>query len=231
MYDWFFYEMLARDRESDLLREARQERLIREMETRHFFLDEDAAHFNQKPASVLRWLFQGWFPTAARLAGGWTLPREEVAAAENGRAVQRQEQIDATGAQRRLGGTPTTILHLRGPLDANSYETLIDAAREVYQAGGRNIILDMSNVPCIGSSSLVALYSVAATLNGEEPPDLTAGWGAFHALASVHAAGPGRRVKLLNPRPRVLQVLEQAGLQAMAEVYTELETAIGSFWA
>lgn len=202
------------------------------IESRHFFLDEEAVHFSQKPASVLRWLFQGWFPTAARLAAGWTLPRKELAAAaENGRAAQWQERIDATVAQRMLGGTPTTILHLRGPLDADSYETLIDAAREVYQAGGRNIILDMSNVPCIGSSGLVALYSVAATMNGEEPPDLTAGWGAFHALASVREGGPARQVKLLNPQPRVLQTLEQAGLQAIAEVYTELETAIGSFWA
>lgn len=52
---------------------------------RYVFLDEVAEYFNEPPHTILRWLILGKFPGAARLTGGWIIPREDVLKAEGGK--------------------------------------------------------------------------------------------------------------------------------------------------
>lgn len=124
---------------------------------------------------------------------------------------------------------PVTILHVRGALDAASYQTLIARAREVYNAGARDILLDLSDMSFMSSSGLVALHSIAVMLRGETLPDPELGWGAIRAIDRDRGAGLQQHVKLLNPQPQVDRVLGMAGFKQFLEVYTDLETAIASF--
>ena len=68
---------------------------------------------------------------------------------------------------------PVTIIALHGDLDASNYEQVIAKARELYAAGVRHLLLDLCDVPFMGSSGVVALHSVALLMaaRGEMPPD------------------------------------------------------------
>jgi anti-anti-sigma regulatory factor len=114
-------------------------------------------------------------------------------------------------------------------LDASNYQDLIAKAQQVYDEGARDLILDLSDTPYMSSSGLVALQSIAALLRGEEPPDPEAGWGAYRAIHRDREGGFQEHLKLLNPQPRVDQVLEMVGFKRFLEVHTDLEAAVASF--
>ncbi len=136
----------------------------------------------------------------------------------------------AVGAVQVQGRVPVTILHPSAALDAGSYLDLIAKAREVYQSGARDVVLDMRHVPTISSSGLAALYSVAVVLRGDEPPDLEAGWSTFHAMARELESGPQQlHFKLLGPQPKVKQALDQVGFENFLEIHDDLERAVASF--
>jgi anti-anti-sigma regulatory factor len=127
------------------------------------------------------------------------------------------------------GRAPVTLLHVHGDLDAASYRDLIAKGQEAYDAGARYILLDLSDMPYMSSSGLVALHSIALMLRGEEPPDPEAGWEAFRAIDRDRDSGLQQRVKLLNPQPQVDRALETVGFKQFFEVHTDLAAAIASF--
>ncbi len=134
-------------------------------------------------------------------------------------------------ADQAEGRVPVTILSLDGDLDASNYQDVIAKAREAYTGGARHLLLDMSHVPYMGSSGLVALHSIAVMLRGEQPPDPESGWQAFHAIARDQDTDrvAQQHVKLLNPQPKVVRTLEMTGLKAFFEIHTDRATAIASF--
>ncbi len=127
------------------------------------------------------------------------------------------------------GRVPVTVLQPRGDLDAASYRHLIAKGQEVYKAGARDVLLDLSAVPYMSSSGLVALHSLALLLRGENLPDLEAGWGALRAVKEDSGRGLQPHLKLLNPQPRVDKALEMAGFKQFFALYTDLAAAIASF--
>ena len=134
--------------------------------------------------------------------------------------------ITATEAQ---GKVPVTILHVQGEIDASNYERLIARATEAYNSGARSLLIDLSEMPFMGSSGLVALHSVAILMRCETPPDPEGGWGALRSIDRDREAGLQSHVKLLDPQSRVERVLNMAGFDQFFEIYTDLETAIASF--
>jgi anti-anti-sigma factor len=127
------------------------------------------------------------------------------------------------------GRVPVTILHAHGDLDLSSFQELIAAAQTAYDEGARDILLDLSDMPYMSSSGLVALQSIAALTRGEAAPDLEAGWAAFRAMDRDRESGLQSHFKLLNPQPRVDRVLEMSGFKRFLEVHTDLEAAVASF--
>jgi anti-anti-sigma regulatory factor len=127
------------------------------------------------------------------------------------------------------GRVPVTILHVQGDLDASSYKELIDKGQEIYQAGARDVLLDLGDLSYISSSGLVALHTIALLLRGGKPADPESGWDAFHAIDRDRDAGLQQHVKLLNPQPKVDKVLGIAGFKQFFEVHTDLAAAIASF--
>lgn len=127
------------------------------------------------------------------------------------------------------GRVPVTVLQTHGDLDASSFQSLIAKGREVYAAGARDILLDMSDTSFMGSSGLAALHSLALLVRGEELPDLEAGWNVFHNIDRDRDSGLQQHFKLLNPQPQVERVLAMSGLTQFFEIHTDLATAVASF--
>lgn len=127
------------------------------------------------------------------------------------------------------GKVAVTILGIHGDLDASNYLDVVARAQDAYDAGARYILVDMTDMPFMASSGLVALHSVALLLRGEKPPDPEYGWSAFRAIDRDRDSGLQKQVKFLNPQPKVDQVLEMTGLKEFFEIHTDLETAVASF--
>lgn len=127
------------------------------------------------------------------------------------------------------GRVPVTILHLRGDLDALNYEALVGEVQKAYDAGTRDMLLDLSEVRHISSSGLVALQSIAALLRGEPATDTSEGWSALRAVQRDRDAGLQQHLKLLNPQPHVQELLSTVGFQRFLETFEDLELAVASF--
>src|SRR5512134_4004069 len=127
------------------------------------------------------------------------------------------------------GSVPVALVKLDGQLDGQNYQELIAKAQELYQAGGRDFLLDLSDLTYISSAGLVALHSVALLARGEELPDTEGGWSAYRSMGRTSEAGVQRHVKLLNPRSEVMGVLDMVGFSNVFEIYTDRDEAISSF--
>jgi anti-anti-sigma regulatory factor len=132
-------------------------------------------------------------------------------------------------SEQAQGRVPVTILAVHGALDASNYEDVIAQAQELYNAGTRYLLVDMSDISFMSSSGLVALHSIALLLRGEQPPDPELGWQTFHAIGHDRDAGAQEHVKLLNPQAKVKQTLQMTGMDEFFEIHTDLQTAIASF--
>jgi anti-anti-sigma regulatory factor len=127
------------------------------------------------------------------------------------------------------GQVPVTVVKVDGQLDGQTYQELINKAREAYKAGWRDFLVDMSDLTYISSAGLVALHSMALLLKGEELPDTDEGWSAYRSMGRSKEAGIQEHMKLLNPRPEVLSVLEMVGFSAVFKIFSDLDEAVKSF--
>lgn len=129
------------------------------------------------------------------------------------------------------GRVPVTVMKLEGELEAKNYVNVIESGKEVYEAGTRDLLLDLTDLSFMSSSGLVALHSLVLLMRGEEPDDPEAGWSALHAIAEEVESGAQHEehFKLLNPQPRVDKTLEITGFKKLFEIHTDREEAIASF--
>ena len=127
------------------------------------------------------------------------------------------------------GRVPVAVLGVQGDLDASNFELLIAQVQDIYRAGTRHVLLDLSQTTFVSSSGLVALHSIAMLLQGRQPPGAEDGWGAIHAVGRDLGGGVQPHVKLLNPQPKVERVLEKAGLKEVFEIHTDRAAALASF--
>ena len=127
------------------------------------------------------------------------------------------------------GNVPVTVIKLDGELDGQNYQDLINKAREVYEGGARNFLIDLSDLTYVSSAGLVALHTVALLARGEALPDTEAGWSAIRSVGSAGSSGIQEHVKLFNPRNEVKSVLDMVGFSSAFQIYTDLDEAVQSF--
>ena len=130
---------------------------------------------------------------------------------------------------KEVGRVDITVLRLEGQLDGQTYQSLIEKTREIYKAGSRNFLIDLSELTYISSAGLVALHTVALVANGEALPDEESGWSSIRAVGSAGSEGPQKHVKLYNPREEVKSVLDMVGFGNAFEVFSDLDKAVKSF--
>ncbi len=124
---------------------------------------------------------------------------------------------------------PVTVLRVIGNLDGASYQKFIETARAYYTAGARDFLIDLSETPYLSSAGLVALHTLVKLTRGEKLAEEESGWGALHDIEREASEKFEPHVKLLNLQPRVSRVLELAGILTFLPVFTDRETALGSF--
>jgi anti-anti-sigma regulatory factor len=127
------------------------------------------------------------------------------------------------------GRVPVTVLKVAGQLDGQSYQQLIERARQEYEAGGAAMLLDLGDLTYISSAGLVSLHTIALLLRGEPLPDTEHGWNQLRSMSRAKDEGVQKNLKLLNPRPEVSSVLEMVGFSAFFDVFTDRKKAVESF--
>ena len=132
-------------------------------------------------------------------------------------------------ATTEAGRVDVTVLRVEGQLDGQSYQNLIAKARELFDAGARDFILDLTDLTYISSAGLVALHSIALMLKGEEMPDTEHGWSAYRSMGRGSEAGMQAHLKLLNPQDEVRNVLEMVGFDRLFEIFKDRNEAVKSF--
>ena len=127
------------------------------------------------------------------------------------------------------GRVPVTVIKLDGQLDGQTYQDLIAKAKEVHAGGGRDFLLDMTDLTYISSAGLVALHSVALLTQGEDLPDTDQGWSTLRSMGKTSGSTVQRHIKLLNLRDEIKSVLDMVGFGNVFEMYTDLDEAVKSF--
>ncbi len=135
-----------------------------------------------------------------------------------------------TSIEQVEGPEPVTIFTLDGELDGASYERVIDEVRGIYEAGGRRLLMDLTDLRFIASSGLVAIHSIMRMMRGEAPPDPEQGWGALHAIRTeVDSGAVQENLRLCGTQDAVQKVLDRTGLGPLIPSYPDRATALAAF--
>jgi anti-anti-sigma factor len=125
----------------------------------------------------------------------------------------------------RQGRVPVTVFRVKGDIDSTTYEQLEARAREAYSAGTRHLLLDLTDVPYVSSAGIRALNNLFKLLKADTPDE------SDEAIARGVRAGTFKspHLKLLNPSPRVKEVLSMAGVDMFLEMHDNFDAALASF--
>jgi anti-anti-sigma regulatory factor len=126
------------------------------------------------------------------------------------------------------GRVLVTVLAIQGDLDYSNYQEVIERVQVLFGGGCRHLVIDLSEVPFIASSGLIALHSAVLVMDGQSAPDTESGWQAFHDLGSG-VSDVQTNVKLVGLRPRVEQTLQRTALLRYFETFEDRAAAIDSF--
>jgi len=127
------------------------------------------------------------------------------------------------------GRVPVTILGLQGDLDASNYQEVIEKTKYIFSTGGRDLLLDLSQLKFLSSSGIVALHSIALIMRGEKPHDLESGWNTLHAIREDEDSGTQKHVKILNPTLKIQETLRKTGMDTFFGIFYSMDAALTSF--
>ena len=99
-----------------------------------------------------------------------------------------------------------TVVTVTGRVDSVTYGEFESALQAELEQGRVNIVLDFSGVEFISSAGLRVLVNARKLVKNA-----------------------GGRIAFAQPRPRVTETLEIAGLEVLFESYPDRETAIATF--
>jgi anti-anti-sigma factor len=123
------------------------------------------------------------------------------------------------------GRVPVTMFHISGDIAAGSYEELEQRADEAFEAGMRDLLLDLTDVSFLSSSGLRAIHHIFALLrtdSAEESDDTVRKGVMAGTYKSPH-------LKLLRPSRTVLKVLQASGFDMFLDIHSDLQEAVDSF--
>ena len=105
------------------------------------------------------------------------------------------------------GRIPITVFQLQGRVDLESYAELEQTAREAYDNGMRDLVIDLSqtlSLTSIGIRAIVVIHKMLST-------DRT------------------KHLKLAGSLPSIREILEIAGITQFIDVYDSVNEAVASF--
>jgi anti-anti-sigma factor len=117
-------------------------------------------------------------------------------------------RISSEEVQRDL---PVTVFRLRGWLDAQSEEQLLEAARKAYDGGARYLLIDMRDLDTLTSAGMRALQKVYQIFTPKDDQFKLA------------------HLKLCNAPPQIYNVLGITGFLQNIPMYESENAALESF--
>lgn len=114
-------------------------------------------------------------------------------------------------SEQRQADVPVMVFRIRGWLDAQSEEQLLEAARTSYDGGARFLLIDMSDLDTITSAGIRALQKLYQMFTPKED-----------RFKIAH-------LKLCNAPPQIYNVLGITGFLQNIPMYENLEDAIATF--
>ena len=114
-------------------------------------------------------------------------------------------------SEQRQADVPVTVFHVRGWLDAQSEEQLLEAARTSYDEGVRYLLIDMSELDTLTSAGMRALQKVYQIFTPKEDHFKVA------------------HLKLCNAPPQIYNVLGITGFLHNIPMYESMDVALQSF--
>ena len=120
------------------------------------------------------------------------------------------------------------IIQLYGAMNGKN---LVAEAQKLYDAGTRNLVLDMTELTFISSAGLSALHHIALMYRGEKHPAFTEDRSAIQAMRKERDSGFQfqEHVKLFKPSEAIQDVFDIVGFKAFFEIFADLDAAIASF--
>jgi len=116
------------------------------------------------------------------------------------------------------------IIQLYGAMNVKQF---ITDAQKLYDAGTRNLVLDMSELTFIGSAGISALHKIALVYCEEDPP--TSKDEQSITDESENNVRCQEHIKLLNPNEAIQDVLDIVGIKPFFAIFTDLDEAVASF--
>ena len=120
-------------------------------------------------------------------------------------------------------GEAVAVMKLTGDVNASNFMEIVDKARETYKNPARYLFIDLSDVPSISSTGMVALHKIALVYSGV-PQDVEEG----ESPNFTHSNEARKYVKLLNPQPEVDDALAKAGMKLFFKFFDDLDSALKS---
>jgi len=105
------------------------------------------------------------------------------------------------------GRVPVTVFHLQDRVNLGNFAELEETAKESYNNGMRDLVIDLSKTPSLTSIGIRALVVI-------------------HKLLSADRA---RHLKLAGAIPAIRDMLDVAGVTQYIEMYGTVEEAVASF--
>jgi anti-anti-sigma factor len=106
---------------------------------------------------------------------------------------------------------PVTVFYLRGWLDSQSEEQLLETARLAHDEGARYLLINMSDLDTLTSAGMRALQKVYQIFTPKEDHFKVA------------------HLKLCNAPPQIYNVLGITGFLQNIPMYESMDTALDSF--
>lgn len=117
---------------------------------------------------------------------------------------------------------PVTIIKIHERVNLGNTSELEAIARQEFESGMRNLILDLSATPSITSAGLRSIVMIYRLLSQAAPSERSLSDALNRPKKSPY-------FKLLCPTPEVRRILEIAAMDTRFEIYDELQPALDSF--
>jgi anti-anti-sigma factor len=114
-------------------------------------------------------------------------------------------------SEQMQASVPVTVLYLRGWLDSQSEEQLLETARLAHDEGARYLLINMSDLDTLTSAGMRALQKVYQIFTPKEDHFKVA------------------HLKLCNAPPQIYNVLGITGFLQNIPMYESMDTALASF--
>jgi anti-anti-sigma regulatory factor len=120
------------------------------------------------------------------------------------------------------------MMRLAGAMNG---KMLVAEAQKFYDAGARNLLLDMTDLTFISSYGLSALHHIALMYRGEEKSTFREDRSAVKSMNKERGGGfkIQKHIKLFNPSETIRDILDIVGFTAFFAIYTDIDTAMASF--